>query len=44
MLRAHFVYLPGYAILSLAFRGSAGIINYGTNGLTSLENDGYITD
>ena len=33
MLRAHFGYLPGPAILSAAFSGSAGIINSRTNGL-----------
>ena len=34
MLRARFGYLPGAAILSLAFSGSAGIINSGRKGLS----------
>ena len=33
MLRARFGYLPGAAILSLAFSGLAGIINSGRKGL-----------
>ena len=32
-LRAHFVYIPGTAILSLAFRDSTRMINSGINGL-----------
>ena len=39
MLHARFGYLPGAAILSLAFSGSAGIINSGRKGLKALHTD-----
>ena len=43
MLRARFGDLPGAAILSPAFSGSAGIINSGRKGLTLLSLDIFPT-